>query len=480
MIPALLASAAIVSQGLPYAPKELIFQSENAIQEASNAFLAKADEDLDRFIGLSQKGNYTEAYQIWSDLLFRYFSFGLELGKTKQLSLNDEVKSFSTKQNESLKNAFQKKLISHPNLLSTLLKNAEAIQHLTPQQRLFTEQILKEYQETHVEEAQKIAEVLRKVSGEETASFARAKGIAKPINAEALQELKVFTANICCFPGTLSYMYGGVRPWRERIGKLSETICNSGAQIVCLQEVWDPEAMRALIQKLKKEYAFFIYNAGDPAGTLKVNKMGYSSGLFVASKLPLDSVAFKLFPRSIPEGSNRGAILATCRVAKERIAFINTHLNHAGGSQQLLMRQVRQEQLLLCYGYLQELVSRALPDSSWGLLAGDFNIDAFSEEFSECGLSRLFAIPYAQNLSKESPTWTDYFNDLVVTLPEKRDTVAPVNELVDYCIRPTLSNVTPKSSQTLVALYDLENPMEALSDHQALLTTWTLPAQQDK
>lgn len=477
MIPTLLVSAAIISKGLPYAPNELIFQSQKAVQEASQAFLVKADIDLNRFVELSQKGDYSNAYQIWSDLLFGYFSLGLELGKTKQLSVNDQVKASSTEESQLLEKAFQQKLSSYSSLLSTLLHNAEASQRLTPQERLFTEQILKEYQDTHLQEAQKIAEVLGKMSGEDMASYVSVKGIAKPINADALQELKVFSANICCFPGTLSYMYGGVRPWQQRIDKLVSTIRDSEAQIVCLQEVWDPEAMRALVEKLKDEYAFFIYNAGDPAGTLKVDKMGYSSGLFVASKLTLDSIAFKRFPRSIPEGSNRGAILATCRVAKERITFINTHLNHAGGSQQMLMRQVRQEQLLLCYGYLQELVSRHLPDNSWGFLAGDFNIDAFSEEFGECGLSRLFSIPYAQDLSKEKPTWTDYFNDLVSTPLDRRDTVAPVNELVDYCIRPTLSTIAPKSTQTLVPLYDIKKPLEALSDHQALLTTWTVSPQ---
>ena len=250
-------------------------------------------------------------------------------------------------------------------------------------------------------------------------------------------------------------MYGGIGPWKLRIDKLVEIIRNSDAQIVCLQEVWDPEAMRAFIEKLKNDYAFFIYDAGDPAGTLKVNKMDYSSGLFVASKIALDSVAFNRFPRSIPETSNRGAIVATCRVAKERLAFINTHWNHTGGPLVKQMLQVRQEQLLLCYGYLQEAVSRALPNSSWGFFAGDTNIDAFSPEFKDGGLARLFYVPYAEHLSTEKPTWTDYFNDLVRTPLDQRVKVVPVNELIDFCIRPTFSNVTPESTQVLVPLYDL-------------------------
>lgn len=475
MLATLIATAALFTTALPYAQKDLIFQSTQDVSQATQAFETSAGSELDRFVELSQKGSYAEAYTLWSDLLFRFTSFKLELGKTEQISLSEQVKTSAMEERLRLDKEFQQKLFAHSALLGTFLHNAEEGQKLTPQQRLITEHILKEYQASRTTEAHKIAHALKKISTDDTAAYAYAEGTAKPLNADKLQELKVLTANICCFPGNLTYTYGGVSPWKQRIDKLVEVIRNSDAHIVCLQEVWDPECMRALIESMKNDFGFFVYNAGDPAGTINVNKMGYGSGLFVASKLPLDSIEFHRFPRSIPENSHRGAIVAICRIAKERIAFINTHLNHTSAHLLHQMLEVRQEQLLLTYGYLQKAIAMQLPNKCWGFVAGDFNIDADTTEFKQSGLSSLFSIPYASNPSKEPPTWTDYFNDLVVTPVDKRETVRPVYELVDYCVEPSLSNVKPPvSTQKLVPLFDIKAPTEALSDHQALLTTWKL------
>ena len=465
---------------LPYAPSSLIFQSSEEVKVACTQFETSADFDVNKFIQYSKKGDYTTAYQSWSDLLFRYFSFQLELGKTEGLSTNKLVKASADNEGEQLKKAFQQKLLSNSELLATFLQNAQAASKLTPQQRLFTRDVLKEYQLMDLEEKAKIDKGLQILSLEKTDSFCKSQGLVTPIATETLSELNVLTANIACFPGKLSYMYGGVAPWKDRIDGLIDIFRVSNAQILCLQEVWDPEAMRALADRLKNDYAFFVFDCGDPAGTVKVNKMGYSSGLFLASKLPLDTVTFTKFPRSIPEGSNRGMLIATCPVGQTHFALINTHLQHGDSRQLELSHQIRKEQLLLCYATLQEQISKTLPVKSWGCLVGDLNIDANTEEFQESGLSRLFSIPYAKQPSLEKPTWTDYFNDLVVTPLDQRSSVKPICELIDYCIQPALSPNPVISEQRLIPLYDILKPNQALSDHQALLTTWKVPTDSNK
>ena len=304
--------------------------------------------------------------------------------------------------------------------------------------------------------------------------FAFFQGAAKPLDPAVLKEVRVLTANIICFPDRLTYLYGGISPWKTRIDQLVKIIGGSDAEIVCLQEVWDPEAMRALIEGLKGDYAYFIYNAGDPAGTMDVNKAGYSSGLFIASKLALSEVAFKLFKRSIPEGSNRGMLSAACRVGKDRVCLITTHLQHGNT---LPMQQVRKEQLHQCHALLEQLISQPNSPSSWGFLTGDLNINAFIPEFKESGLPTLFSIPYTANLlpgQKEKATCTDYFTDLVRTPPDQRDQVKVSYELLDYCISPVSSKAAIKPVQKLIPLFSIEAPDKALSDHQALLTTWVL------
>ncbi len=405
---------------------------------------------------------------MWSDLQFRYFSFRLELGQTLQFSASDAIKSLIVSREALLKQNFQQAILTHPGLLKTFLRNAGA--QLSSQQLLFTKKILAEYQDLKKEEAPKIAETLQKLAKEKTENFARARGLAAPVASETLSELKVLTANMVCFPDKLPYTYGGISPWKGRIERLTETIRKTGAQIVCLQEVWDPEAMRALMEHFKEDYAFFIYEAGDPAGTLYVSKMGYNSGLFIASKVPLDTVIFNRFPRSIPEGSNRGALIVGFQIFQRQCALINTHLQHGSTPEMLEMRK---EQLHFCHTYLQD-VSAKTP-SSWGFLTGDLNIDGFSPEFTASSMPSLFAIPYMEELSSKKATCTNYFTDLVVTPPAERGQVPISYELLDYCIQSKPCAVMMKSQQTLIPLYSLEAPTQALSDHQVVLTTWTAP-----
>src|SRR5271167_1560393 len=106
MIPTLIASAALLSKELPYSAKDLIFQSTEAIQDARKEFLSKADHDLNRFVKLSQQGNYSDAYQVWSDLICNYFFFGLELGRTAQLSLKKEVKTAAAEEDKLIEKEF--------------------------------------------------------------------------------------------------------------------------------------------------------------------------------------------------------------------------------------------------------------------------------------------------------------------------------------------------------------------------------------
>ncbi|MBS0652882.1 MAG: endonuclease/exonuclease/phosphatase family protein [Verrucomicrobia bacterium] len=472
MIPILFAASAALMplNELPYAPDSLIYQTQEAVESSVAEFETAAKSALDSFIDLSKSGNFPEAYQQWSDLQFRFISLKLALDKTTDLSLKNEVKDSTPAQKTILEDRFKMQLSSHSGLLDAFVNNAQAAEKLTPQQRLFTENVLKDYLTIFPNESAKISAALQQLSQWEKKSFASAQGLALPIDSSTLSELKVFTANIICFPGILPYMYGGICPWEDRIDKMVEMIRSTEAEIVCLQEVWDPEAMRALIERLKTDYAHFIYDAGDPSGTLDVEKMGYNSGLFIASKLPLEAVAFDRFYRSIPKISNRGALSAACEAGKQRIAFITTHLQHGNT---LEMREVRKEQLHRCYA----LLTKASPSSDWGFLAGDLNINALDPEYQKSGLSDLFAIPYAADRFRkkiEKATCTDYFNDLVLTPFDQRNQIVPNHEILDYCIAPRSFNSPGKPIQTLIRLFSIDAPTQALSDHNGLLTTWPL------
>ena len=229
MLPAtLIGSAAALFSSLPFAAedKNIVFQSVDALKEACTAFEHSIATDLEKFIRLSKEGDYDQAYQTWSDLLFRYFSFRLELSRTLNLSLKDAVKSSTQSQMERLEAVFKTKLQDSA-LFATFLSNAKALEKLTPQQRFFTESILKENLESR--KSPEITAALEKLSTAKKASFTYALGEMPSLKAETLSKLKVLTANIICFPGTLPYTYGGICPWKERLDRLVEAIQNTEA-----------------------------------------------------------------------------------------------------------------------------------------------------------------------------------------------------------------------------------------------------------
>lgn len=440
---------------LPYAPKDLVFPSTHAVKTACKAMLVSVSTELKHFTQLSSEKDYDSAYQVWSNLLFRFFSLQLEIQQTITLSTNDSVRECAKNELIGITENVQK-MLSSSTLHSTFIFNALDAQKLSPQQRQITAAVLRELEQ---------GDSLAVLAQYPQAFYSQQMGLAKPLKSEALTKLKVFTANIVCFPGSLPYLYGGVRPWKMRIDPLVEIILKADAEVVCLQEVWDPEAMQTLIDKLKDAYAFFIYNAGDPAGTLQVSKAGYNSGLFIASKLPLERCDFLRFPRSIPQGSNRGILTATLRAGNRDVTIFNTHLQHGATIEHT---SIRKEQLLFCYDNLRT-------STSMGILVGDLNINAFLPECSESGLSHLFSIPYIANLDNgvEKATCSNYLSDLVATPLDQRNEIRPTYELLDYCIMPR-GSYSKNPEQILIPLAFTDRPADSLSDHHALLTIWPL------
>lgn len=455
-------------QPLPYVAEDLVFKSLKEVKAACTQMGRQVQEGIDQFITLSQKQDYDRAYQIWSDLLFRCWSFRLEMGQTMQYAPEDSVKrGAETARLEWLKN-LQQIFASSSKVRDMFIKNAQYAESLSPDQRWLTASVLRECKTSACGKA------LKQLSPYPATSFSVAKGLATPLDGTALSELKILTANILCFPGQLPYTYGGTSPWKDRIDALVDVFLQADADILCLQEVWDPEAMRALVDKLKEAYVDFVYNAGDPSGTMQVKNMGYNSGLFIASKLPLENIAFHRFPRSIPEGSNRGAFMATCLAGNQTITFATTHLQHGEDSEQIA---IRKEQLLLCNTYLQEALSKQPIQGAWGVLMGDLNINGFSKEAETSGLTKLFAVPYLEDLSQadmaSKATCSNYFSDLVATPVAQRDTVVKSYEILDYAVAPVTSSNKMPLTQTLIPLICMDCPEKSLSDHNALLTVWS-------
>jgi len=450
---------------LPYLEKNLIYVTPAAAAKADADFFEQASGRLANFIGLCDAGSYDEGYQQWYLLCSRFCMFKRQLDQTLQKSALPEVKAKAGALRSTLDGRLQTLLSQNSPFKERWVKNGLAADALTPQQRFVTESILKEMPER----TESVKEGIKKLAAAPKQNFTVIEGSAKAAPSKALT---VLTANILCFPGILTYYYGGLAPWKDRIEKLCSIFIKSGAEIICLQEIWDPEAFSVLIKQLQKNYSWFVYDAGSQFGTLDPEKIGFNSGLLIASKIPLSNVTFDPFPdpyQGPHKRVNRGLLRASAEAGGTTVCFGTTHLQYNSGPD---TSRIRKAQLRQSYDLLEELrkVQRG-----WSFLAGDINIDAFSKEFVSSGLKELFHIPYLKGqdkISSANATATNYFHDLVYAAPMARRAIVPSYELIDYCISPN-SRPMPSTTKKLT-LFSVEEPSKALSDHHGLLTTWDL------
>jgi hypothetical protein len=148
------------------------------------------------------------------------------------------------------------------------------------------------------QEEQKKLECLRGLSAsKEKKPFMHLKGLASA-KASTQKDFSVFCLNTCFVPGNMPLIYGGVAPWKERVGPMAEKILSSDADVVCLQEVHGLDACFALYEELKNNYAHFYVSIGPRVLGFSVETLGLPSGLFVASKFPVERPHFTLFPVS--------------------------------------------------------------------------------------------------------------------------------------------------------------------------------------
>jgi endonuclease/exonuclease/phosphatase family metal-dependent hydrolase len=216
------------------------------------------------------------------------------------------------------------------------------------------------------------------------------------------KDLKIFSWNTCMLPGKLSQVISGLDPWKERILQITSTIKAQDADVICLQEVHSEIGADFLYEKLKDSYAHFYMNMGPKMMGSKIEDVGLNSGLFVASKVPLEDLHFEAFKSQ--EGQklvNKGFFWA--KVKDSDIGFVTCHLEPFNQEHSF---NVRHEEL----GYLVNFLSSK--STAIRFLAGDLNIPWGSGEKAETLIRAHFFDPYNKNrcdVSRYSRTFSDIF-----------------------------------------------------------------------
>ncbi len=286
-------------------------------------------------------------------------------------------------------------------------------------------------------------------------------GNAQEKHLKENEKISVFTCNVCFVAGGFSLPFGGVKLWHDRIDDVVGKIKSSTSDVVCLQEVNDVEACYSLYEKLKDEYAYFCFNIGPEI-------LSQNSGIFVASKYPIQDAKFTPFDTGIglQKAVNKGFFDFNISSEDRVIArIVATHLPPSKDDQNPTKEEKIQRE-----NALNLIVQDLEKEKSYpSILVGDMNLVWGSDEYRNSAFPRDFVDPYndkrSQTEEKDSTCATDYLIDY----EWKGKIEKPCPAIVDYALLYNKDDDTYSVNSSLCPMFDYTKPEEALSDHQALV-----------
>lgn len=272
----------------------------------------------------------------------------------------------------------------------------------------------------------------------------------------------------------------------RRIQIMLATLAESGAEVVCLQEIWDTVAFRwsDVLRQEAARYGYTVHPDPIPCG------YATNSGLAVLSKLRFLEADSHIFAASsglqwfIPKGFQHITLLDAERHA---VHVINTHI-HASAIDTAICNsphksiRIQQRQIMQISEHIRKYLISNTPKEGSAyipclIMAGDFNVDARK---AGPGLGMDSTVPFAWLASHMTLRFalhhmhTQSKDDFVVTYPYRS---IPVSAIVDqevYNYQSCLDHIfasrhfvdTPK----LLHCYDIHAQCH-VSDHCPVITT---------
>jgi endonuclease/exonuclease/phosphatase family metal-dependent hydrolase len=436
--------------------KEFPASSQEITQFTQNSLNIFEKEYASLLSNIHQINKFSELFNAWNDIIYPLFQTGVVLTFLPLITDEQEVLTKAIAGSLSIQKKAQTAMGS-PEILSSVLSFAKTPQKqktLTPYERYCLYKIL---QSLPIGEEATIAK--KNLLGYPMQPFLYARGDLAEKTLPKERSISCMSWNVCLFDGNLSMLFGGVLPWQSRINQITNKIIELNPDILCLQEVFSSNANLVLVQKLRKYYAHFYYKMGpNPAG-FSTNSLGIPSGLFIASKYPLQNERFTGYaPDETPSYRAYGFFSADIFHQKKCIGhLVTTHLQ-PGYTE--IDKDFRKKQLTA--------ISESLPKNTPTLLCGDLNIVKESEEAKN-------AFSSYESISYEGLNWTccelrDYWWKAKQNLTTFLD-LSPTKEWLDYFL--FIPKNKPLSCKAKVfCVNDLERPESALSDHQILMTNF--------
>ncbi len=294
-----------------------------------------------------------------------------------------------------------------------------------------------------------------------------------------LEGLSILTLNSCFVPTNFPFLFGGVySPWQQRVSLLAKKILSLDADVVCLQEIHAEDASLALYDQLKSKYTYFYGAIGPRVLGFSLNTLGLPSGLFVASKYPIEKPRFTLFTKSgFP--MNYGFFDFVLKNGDTPIGHLyTTHLQSLDYPQ---FDQIRASQLQQILDQMHSDLDAEKQKTPF-FLCGDLNIPYGSKEPGEALIRAHFYDDYNKNqqqIDETSSTCTDYFTNYLFSSSKNPDEIDPNFQIIDYALllrsvpspNQHSSNEGYRMTTAKIPMHDLKKPDSAISDHHALLSS---------
>ena len=314
-----------------------------------------------------------------------------------------------------------------------------------------------------------------RVSNELLLKIAAEKGEWTYLETEAKKasfegKLSLFSWNTLLMPPIFSQLFGGACSWPERIDRMGALILDADTDVVSLYEVHDEEAAWALYDRLKDRYRYFVFNAGPSNITTDLDSIVMNSGLFVASRYPIENLSFTAYQNPGKQwGINKGYLSFSLLDQNQKIArVVATHLQPYKDERSV---EIRREQLDEIYTHVKELYAKDQTRGEPTFVLGDLNIPYLGQGYDQTHLATpLFFDPYTSAIDRvtlDNQTDTDFYKGYYRGEPHK---CIKEGKIVDYILlfRGHPSGESCQLQVRKIDAHDFDRPMDNLSDHHAL------------
>ncbi len=432
--------------------------AEREFSSALAAYKAQNKESLD----------FNSAIVSWNGLIERFFAQCTKLTFLFLLMDNQEVNKRAQMAAQSM-GAKLWAACRDEEALSLCLSFAEkAIQNpglINPSERGWLSTILESVKTGWPDESplrEKADRLQTELSKQEVLLFTYGKGALPEKNLPADRSVAVINWNVCFFNYGMSILFGGVLPWQSRIKKVASKIRSCDADVVCLQEVFSQEAAVELYNLLQFDYAHFYMNIGPKLYGFDAEALGLPSGLFVASRYPLQNAAFVPYNREETQKVRGYGVFMGDLCSRDKVLarIATTHLQPGSAPEDESYRGVQIDAIL------SHLRATDLSNTPC-FLCGDLNIEKGSGEYKR--LAQNFADLYTGvewTCCELRNYWWKAAQD-----PGRFQALGLEVEWIDYFLRLRSGKRTPAAGNTrVISVNDPRSPQTALSDHQIMKT----------